>query len=154
MKSKIFIISLLVAITTGLSLYWSHELKLAEARKSPKSNVELNIAALCNQEDNSEKGVGSKVENPSGDSEKGALTREECIRKGGIWNRSTEFIDSDFEKATCKVSGEINVFGVSVKGSYEAGGTYSIPWASYRCTENEGECCLKQGLYTGDKKLA
>jgi len=78
----------------------------------------------------------------------------DCLAAGGNWNMATICQESDFESATCKVSGKISVFGVEISGSYEKGKKYSIPWARYKCETSTGNCCVKQGLYTGEVKLA
>lgn len=63
--------------------------------------------------------------------------------------------DCGFETVECKIDGEISLLGITVKGSYyKKGSKYSIPWASYRCESAPGNCCVKQGLYSGEEKLA
>ena len=80
--------------------------------------------------------------------------REKCITEGGNWNMASVCKQSGFESVVCKISGEVSFMGFSIKGSYEKGKKYSIPWARYECTESAGNCCKKQGLFTGEKKLA
>lgn len=80
--------------------------------------------------------------------------RKACIEKGGIWNMASACKDSGFERVSCKISGEVSVFGVILKGSYEKGQKYSIPWARYEAVQSLGNCCTKQGLYSGETKLA
>lgn len=78
----------------------------------------------------------------------------DCLAAGGNGNMASVCEASAFESATCKVSGKISIFGVEISGSYEKGKKYSIPWARYKCVTSVGNCCIKQGLYTGDVKLA
>lgn len=78
-----------------------------------------------------------------------------CFTNGGNYNMATTCSDSGFfEETKCKVSGELTILGVTVKGNYERGKKYSIPWARYTCISSNGNCCLKEGLYTGDTFLA
>lgn len=78
-----------------------------------------------------------------------------CFQQGGNWNMATTLQNSGFfEETKCKVNGELTILGVTIKGAYERGKKYSLPWASYTCTSSNGNCCLKIGLYTGDIKLA
>ena len=78
----------------------------------------------------------------------------ECHRENGNFGMATVCADSGFETAKCKVEGEISIFGVTISGSYESGRTYSVPWARYTCIVSHRNCCKKQGLYTGETKLA
>lgn len=80
--------------------------------------------------------------------------RAQCIAEGGNWNMASVCKDSGFETVTCKISGEVTLFGVTIKGSYEKNSKYNIPWARYECVQSAGNCCKKQGLYSGDTKLA
>lgn len=80
--------------------------------------------------------------------------RKACIEKGGNWNMASVCVASGFESSNCTVAGEITIFGVTVKGSYEKGKMYSLPWARYECKDSKGNCCTKQGLYSGSQKLA
>lgn len=80
--------------------------------------------------------------------------RKKCIEEGGSWNMASVCKNSGFESCTCKISGKITAFGVTLEGSYEKGKTYTIPWARYECQESKGNCCKKQGLYSGEEKLA
>ena len=74
---------------------------------------------------------------------------------GGNWNMASVLMSSGFENVECKVDGEISFLGITLKGSYyQKGMSYSFPWASYRCESSEGNCCTKQGLYSGENKLA
>ena len=78
----------------------------------------------------------------------------DCLAQGGNWNMASVCIESGFESTTCKISGQISAFGITFSGSYEKGKTYSIPWARYQCQTSADNCCVKQGLYSGDQKLA
>jgi len=80
--------------------------------------------------------------------------RLKCIEKGGNWNMASVCEDSGIEQVTCNISGEISAFGITIKGSYQQGKKYYIPWARYKCTQSLGNCCKKQGLYSGEIKLA
>lgn len=80
---------------------------------------------------------------------------QECHAKGGNWDMATIADDSGFETVTCEVSGEVSAFGITIKGSYKKGESYSIAWVRYKCVSSPNNCCVKQGLYTGeDQKLA
>lgn len=78
----------------------------------------------------------------------------DCYNSGGNYNMASVCVESGFERATCKVSGEVSVSGITISGSFEKGKRYSIPWARYTCVSSPRNCCIKQGLYTGDTKLA
>jgi len=81
--------------------------------------------------------------------------RSECYSNMEYnWNMASICVESGFEHVTCTVSGKISVFGVELSGSYVKDHIYTIPWARYQCEESNGNCCTKQGLYTGDTKLA
>lgn len=80
--------------------------------------------------------------------------RTRCINESGIWNMASVCKQSGFEYTTCKKSGEVSLFGITVKGNYEKGKKYYVAWARYECTQSSGNCCKKQGLFTGDRKLA
>ena len=67
---------------------------------------------------------------------------------------ASQCVESGFESVTCTIKGEITVFGVALKGEYSKGSTYRIAWARYQCVTSNGNCCKKQGLYSGDTKLA
>jgi hypothetical protein len=78
-----------------------------------------------------------------------------CYQDDGSWNMATTCTESGFyENQKCKISGELTVLGVTIKGSYEKGHKYDVPWARYTCIASTGNCCKKVGLYTGDTKLA
>lgn len=80
--------------------------------------------------------------------------REKCFAEGEAWNMASVCADAKIEMVTCTTSGEITVFGVTLKGSYSKRGIYCIPWARYTCISSTGNCCKKQGLYSGGMKLA
>lgn len=88
------------------------------------------------------------------ESEEMIARRESCYNNGGTWNESSHCEASDFEDFTCTVSGEVSLFGVTIKGSYTKGKTYKLAWARYSCVESKMNCCTKQGLYSGNTKLA
>lgn len=67
---------------------------------------------------------------------------------------SSVCVNSGFEQVTCEISGEITLLGVTIKGTYKKGQKYPIAWARYECKNSPGNCCKKQGLYSGEKKLA
>ena len=90
----------------------------------------------------------------SNEDDAGAWTIGKCHSAGGNWDMASVCEETGFESATCKVSGEINIFGIKLSGSYEKGQTYYIPWARYKCVSSSKNCCTKQGLYTGNTKLA
>lgn len=79
---------------------------------------------------------------------------QECFSNSGNWNMATVCTDSGFEEVSCEISGEISAFGLTFKGSYTKGENYSVAWARYECQDSKGNCCIKQGLYSGDDKLA
>lgn len=80
--------------------------------------------------------------------------KEACLSEGGNWNEASHCTGTGFENSTCTISGEISLFGVTIKGSYSKGKSYKIPWARYSCAQSAGNCCKKQGLYSGNEKLA
>lgn len=80
--------------------------------------------------------------------------RASCIASGGNWNMASVCEDAGLQEVICTVSGEASAFGVTIRGSYTKGKAYYIPWARYKCVESKGNCCKKQGLFSGDTKLA
>lgn len=82
------------------------------------------------------------------------LREEECYEQGGNYNMASICVDSGFETVECEISGQISAVGVTISGSYKRGKKYSIAWARYTCTHISGNCCVKQGLYSGEEKLA
>jgi len=76
------------------------------------------------------------------------------LKRGGFWNMASVCKDSGFETCTCKISGEVSILGVTIKGTYERGKRYHIGWARYECQASSGNCCKKQGLYVGETKVA
>lgn len=79
---------------------------------------------------------------------------KECKDNGGNWNMASQCVDSGFQTTTCTISGEISFLGITLKGSYTKGKAYTVAWARYTCVYSSGNCCIKQGLYTGETKLA
>mgnify|MGYP001048267638 CR=1 FL=1 len=78
-----------------------------------------------------------------------------CYEANGSWNMATILKDQGFfEETKCKVTGQLSVAGVTISGSFEKGKKYTLPWASYTCTQSDQNCCKKVGLYTGETKLA
>ena len=63
-------------------------------------------------------------------------------------------VDSGFETVECEISGQISAFGITISGSYKRGKKYSIAWARYTCTPSSRNCCVKQGLFSGEEQLA
>lgn len=95
------------------------------------------------------------VDNEKGGEDDLTIARkQECFQKGGNWDEASHCVESGFETFECQVSGELSMFGITVKGSYTKGKSYSIAWARYECQISTGNCCTKQGLYSGDTKLA
>lgn len=84
----------------------------------------------------------------------GAWTQAACHSAGGNWNMATVLVDSGFEEVTCEVTGKIKIFEFEMSGSYKKGNDYKIPWARYKCEQSNGNCCIKQGMYSGENKLA
>lgn len=126
-------VELVLFCAMGYVGYTAHErMTMSEAEKFMLANVE----ALTNLED----------ENPSNYSD--------CLSAGGNWNMASVCTDTGFEDVVCKINGEINLFGVVIKGNYEKGRKYKTPWARYSCQPSNGNCCVKQGLYSGSQKLA
>lgn len=83
-----------------------------------------------------------------------AWTQATCHSSSGNWNMATVLQSQGFESITCEVNGKIKILEFEISGSYKKGENYSIPWASYKCEQSNGNCCVKQGLYNGDNKLA
>jgi len=78
----------------------------------------------------------------------------DCAAQQGNWNEASHCIRTGFESVVCKFNGKIVAFGVELSGAYEKGKKYNIPWAEYSCVASTGNCCVKQGLYSGETKLA
>jgi hypothetical protein len=79
---------------------------------------------------------------------------EECYSAGGNWNMASVCVANGFETIDCTASGEISIFGITLKGSYSKGEKYVIPWARYECKESKDNCCTEQGVFSEGKKLA
>lgn len=47
--------------------------------------------------------------------------RAKCISEGGNWNMASVCKNSGFEDSTFKISDEVNIFGATLKGSFEKG---------------------------------
>ena len=144
MKKKFFV-PLMGALVLGVTAYAGYRTYDAYVEKQAESNLLLeNIEALAEIDE-----AGNEGE------EDGTKKRmEECFQKGGNWNESTRCVEGGFETFKCEISGEISLFGITLKGSYTKGNSYRIAWARYDCEKSEGNCCTKQGLYTGDQNLA
>ncbi len=82
------------------------------------------------------------------------LLKMQCLSGGFNYNMASIVSNSGFQTVTCEIKGEISLLGVTVKGEYKKGNQYGIPWATYSCSASNGNCCKKQGLYSGDTKLA
>lgn len=83
-----------------------------------------------------------------------AWDKTSCQVQGGNWNQASVCVASGFETFECTISGELNIFGVKVSGSYKKGNKYPMPWARYECKDSVENCCTKQGMYSGNDKLA
>jgi hypothetical protein len=87
--------------------------------------------------------------------EDGVSESKKCIDNDGFWNMASVCTDSGFHEVKCTVKGKISAFGVTFDLDYaRPGKTYTIPWARYSCQTSTGNCCKKQGLYSGETKLA
>ena len=80
--------------------------------------------------------------------------RAACVSSDGNWNMASVCEAGEISEVTCTVSGEVSICGIIIKGSYTKGKTYSIAWARYKCEASQGNCCKKQGIYSGETKLA
>lgn len=127
---------LVMSVTAGSLLCFS--IKNYNAHSNVMNNTHLNnIVALTSNES------GMDI-----------TTREGCMLFGGIWGMGTIAKSSGFESISCEISGEISIFGFTLKGSYKKGEKYVIPWVLYTCETSEMNCCLKQGLFSGSVQLA
>jgi len=84
-------------------------------------------------------------------------TKSELLSPAALanWDMESILASCGFETVECKVDGEISFLGITLKGSYyKKGSSYSMPWASYRCESSPVNCFTKQGLYSGESKLA
>ncbi len=88
------------------------------------------------------------------DSELEKERKRNCYISGIAWNMASVCVDSGFETTTCTITGEVSLFGVTVKGSYSKGQVTRVPWARYSCQTSNGNCCMQQGLYSVSTKLA
>lgn len=78
-----------------------------------------------------------------------------CFTNGGNYNMATTCTEAGFYyRQKCKITGQMTIFGVTINGDFLEGHKYDIPWARYTCVDSDGNCCLKQGLYTGNIQLA
>lgn len=83
------------------------------------------------------------------------MTMIMCFNEGGNYNMASVCQETGFYyNQKCKVTGQLTVSGVTLNGDYRVGQKYDVPWARYTCVASEGNCCLKQGLYTGNTQLA
>ena len=81
-------------------------------------------------------------------------TRAECQAQGGNWNMATICEEMQIIKSTCKIDGEISILGITIKGAFEKGKKYTIAYALYTCTPSATNCCIKQGIYANNNKVA
>lgn len=117
--------------------------------KMQKIDNEVSSAVLANVE------ALSSYEGESGSAGGDLSHREGCINSGGNWDMASVLSQSGFESVECRINGEISFMGVTLKAEYyKKGSKYPFAWASYKCEPSPGNCCTKQGLYSGDTKLA
>lgn len=83
-----------------------------------------------------------------------AWNQASCHSMGGNWNMASICVETGFETVKCTITGKIKIFDVEITGSYERGNKYKISWARYSCCVSDGNCCIKQGLYSGNIQLA
>ena len=82
-----------------------------------------------------------------------AIERQKCHDSNGTWNMASICVDGKMESIKCTVEGQITIGSFTIKGSYTKGHTYNVGWARYSCQVAKGECCNKQGIYSGGIKL-
>ena len=81
-------------------------------------------------------------------------TRAECQAQGGNWNMASTCEEMQIIESTCKINGEISRNGITIKGAFEKGKKYTIAYARYTCTPSATNCCIKQGIYANNNKVA
>ena len=81
-------------------------------------------------------------------------TRAECQAQGGNWNMASTCEEMQIIESTCKINGEISILGITIKGAFDKGKKYSIAYARYTCTPSATNCCIKQGIYANNNKVA
>ncbi len=134
MKKKI-LLSVFVFAVVALAVFASYKTLNANAAVADLM-LDENIEALTRGEDDQ------------------APNRENCYAEGGLWNMASVCADGKVEVVTCTKSGEITIFGITLKGSYTKGKPYAIAWARYTCITSTGNCCKMQGIYSGGTKVA
>lgn len=76
-------------------------------------------------------------------------TMSDCQAHMGVWGMFSKNVDGGTNSVTCEIEGEVSVAGVSIKGSYRKGKSYTISWSRYSCEKAEGNCCVIQGVIIG-----
>lgn len=144
MKKRI----LMMLFTCGLATWATVNVYLNQRTGEPLSELNLlNLNALAYAEGstpgggtmNPFEGVGGSI----------ASTEEECRQKNGYWNELLDCADGGVSSQTCTIEGEITLLGVTVKGSYTKGNSYTLTWARFACRSSNGNCCNgnAQGIY-------
>lgn len=86
----------------------------------------------------------------NGESDTGAniTDAKKCHDKNGYWNMALVSDTGGVITETCTKSGEISVLGITIKGSYQKGNSYSFSWSNWKCVSSTGNCCLsdQQGI--------
>lgn len=65
-------------------------------------------------------------------------TMSDCQAHMGVWGMFSKNVDGGTNSVTCEIEGEVSVAGVSIKGSYRKGKSYTISWSRYSCEKAEG----------------
>ena len=142
MKMKTTLASLIGAMVIGTTGYVGYQ-TYEKNKVASESDLFLeNIEALAEDSETSQ------------EDEETLQRKRDCFAAQGNWDEASHCASSGFESTTCTISGSVSLFGVTLTGSYEKGKSYNIPWARYECGRSTGNCCKKQGLYSGDTKLA
>lgn len=89
---------------------------------------------------------GDNGENGDGETGGANITSsEKCHEQGGYWNMALTCAGGGVESVSCGVTGEISLFGVTVKGSYTKGKAYPIAWERWSCVTSTENCCVSSG---------
>lgn len=134
---KISFLTLVVSATIFMMFYSAYQINKAN-KQNYSSLVLANVEALAVPPE-------------------GGMTEEQCNAcraVNGNCDMASVCVASGIYEIKCTKKNEITVLGVVLYGNYKINHVYPIPWARYSCTPSPRNCCIKQGLYSGDTKLA
>lgn len=73
----------------------------------------------------------------------------DCQAHTGVWGMFSKNVAGEVISVRCEIEGEVSVAGMTIKGTYRKGKSYTISWSRYSCEKAEGNCCVIQGVIIG-----